>query len=348
MRKLSMSVMLLCVGGVHAMKSPKDSTLSRNDVLLHEAAQKGEIPLLKLLLERRARVDTVMQEKTPLEVALEAQRFGVARLLVASGAPVKVQDIFGNTPLHTVVKNMVKDAKAYDHTICTNVRAGSYMEVINLLLYYGAQCGNQNLQGNTVFHEVCAGSPIAIRHIHCGLLHAIFSAQSPLNDYIVEGEVEVAEFQPDIQEVIAIVKQILALPNGEGKTIKDLAGDYAHDEPCSCFDIVARDYQGDDNTFLRAIRTGDVGLIQLFLERKILDHMPYAAGKPIPLHVALEAGRFMIVGMLLEAGAQVNTRNAQGDTSLHALVKKMIVEHDQEVAEGHGSVKKSLAKYSVK
>ena len=115
---------------------------------------------------------------------------------------------------------------------------------------------------------------------------------------------------------------------------------------CRCFDVLPGQYHGDDATFIRAVRTGDVGLVKLFLERKVLEHITYANNVGIPLHAALDAERFIIAGMLLEAKAGcVNAHDSQDDTPLHKLVRNMVCEFDHQVYFGRGSVEDTIAKY---
>ena len=81
--------LLMSVCGLSAMKLPQEPATTRNVIALLRAVKDGELPLVKVLVEREVNVNAAVQIMTPLEVALAEKQFGVARILSEGGCSGK-------------------------------------------------------------------------------------------------------------------------------------------------------------------------------------------------------------------------------------------------------------------
>ena len=72
--------------------------------MLHYAANKGYLEIVKLLLEKGADINVQDNDgRTPLHEAMSYQAFGVARFLLENGANVNLKNKDGDTPIISVV-----------------------------------------------------------------------------------------------------------------------------------------------------------------------------------------------------------------------------------------------------
>ncbi|TLD78734.1 ankyrin repeat domain-containing protein [Helicobacter typhlonius] len=110
----------------------------RGSTPLYDAARKGNMEILYLLIERGADVNAICHGETPLLKVVALNNYKFAKALIAKGAEVNVADEhLGNTPLHYAV--MKKNT-----------------EMIRLLLSNGADMYAQNHRGDTPARYILA------------------------------------------------------------------------------------------------------------------------------------------------------------------------------------------------
>lgn len=110
----------------------------RGSTPLYDAARKGNMEILYLLIERGADVNAISHGETPLLKVVAMNNLKFAKALISKGAKVRVADEhLGNTPLHYAV--MKKNS-----------------EMISLLLSNGADMYAQNHKGDTPARYILA------------------------------------------------------------------------------------------------------------------------------------------------------------------------------------------------
>jgi len=131
---------------------------------LHEAASRGHVKVVKLLLERGA--DPNIQNKdgdTPLHLAASNGHFDVVELLLEHDADRNIQNKDGNTPLHKaayvgrvdVVKLLLEHGAdpnikdKYGDTLLHWAAYNGRVDVVKLLLEHGADPTVKNKYGKT-------------------------------------------------------------------------------------------------------------------------------------------------------------------------------------------------------
>lgn len=121
----------------------------RGSTPLYDAARKGNMEILYLLIERGADVNAISHGETPLLKVVAMNNLKFAKALIAKGAKVNIADEhLGNTPLHYAV--MKKNP-----------------EMIKLLLSSGADMYAENNKGDTPARYILASrslEPVSIQN----------------------------------------------------------------------------------------------------------------------------------------------------------------------------------------
>jgi len=147
------------------------------DTLLHKAVEQGEEKVVVFLLSKGAQVDIKNNvENTPLYVAYEKGNKALIKLLVDKGADVNIKDkFFGNTLLHEFCKGARSDAKemitfllAKGADINSTNKTGdtplciaydcSKKEILVLLIEKGADLNKKDKWGNALLHKLVESS----------------------------------------------------------------------------------------------------------------------------------------------------------------------------------------------
>jgi len=122
------------------------------NTLLHLAAQMGDEPRVREILESGTQVDVSSSEgQTPLMLAAFQGHPKVVQLLLAHGASVGASDKLGLTPLHWAATAMpmtieVDGAEGYR---LANRDRQDWIQVVEMLLANGADTSAQALKGQT-------------------------------------------------------------------------------------------------------------------------------------------------------------------------------------------------------
>ena len=283
---------------------------NRRNTPLHVAAIGGHVEVVRSLLELKADVDSLNKEGlTPLQRALKGWGKGyldVVQLLLDYGANVNVydNDRSRNTPLHfaasqghlEMARRLLKlkvDVDSLNDNGLTPLQRASegrregYLDIMRLLLNYGA---NVNVHDN---HR-----------------------NTPLHFAVSEGHLEVARM---LLEHNADVDSL----NRKGLTPLCSALEYRRE---GCLDIVRLllyhganvnlHYNGRNTPLHFATSEGYLEVARMLLEHKADVNALNKKGST-PLHGAFESWRGDIVRLLLIHGADMKVHDRSGNTLLH-------------------------------
>ena len=265
---------------------------------LHIAAERGDQTLAQLLLEKHADVNAVDSiGATPLHRAAANGQFEVAKLLLAHGAQVNAQDRHsaghGWTPLHEALNR--------------NKR-----EIITLLL-------NNKADPNSRFDtEVRGASPNSFGHTplagYTPLLFATYNGDAQLTAQLLNFHAD-----PNLRSDDGTTVMFNALKANSPTRQRILTELLEHGA-----DVNARySSQSRLTTLLRAVEGQDKDSVQVLLAHKADVNAQVENGWS-PLHYAAALasnGHDMteIATLLLDAGADVNLQNNEGQTPLSML-----------------------------
>ena len=112
-------------------------TDATGDSALHIAAVEGNFVIAQLLLRYKADVNQNSDDNTPLTLASTFNNINVARLLIESGADVNIKT--GDDELTALHESTLK----------------GWLEMVELLVDYGADLNSSAADGNTCFHIAC-------------------------------------------------------------------------------------------------------------------------------------------------------------------------------------------------
>ena len=139
------------------------------DTPLHCCSFAGHIEIVKALIEHGADVNAMNRKRnTPLHRAAAAGNVQVAKILIDNGANVNMRGYLGRVPLHDVassgsaelttllMENNADPAARDDYTRITPMHVAAtfgYIDVIKVLLKYGADINIGNRYGDTPLHK---------------------------------------------------------------------------------------------------------------------------------------------------------------------------------------------------
>ena len=264
-----------------------------NKILHNLASSSNEEPngeVLKYLLENGAGIDEINEEgATPLQVAIASiGNFHIAIQLIENGANVNVIDKFGRTALHNVLKRseycgsitliliraLIKkgaDINAKSHTGWTPLHEATYygsrgdLEIFEVLFEYGCDVNAKDNKGFTPLH-------IAAQDNRLKSIHYMYSGSSSEEDT----EILTAAALDGVKVMNYLLEQ---------------GGDINSKTIYGCTPLHWSVYDGH------------IEMTIVLLERKAdVNFQTYDKGYA-PLHLAASKGKFKLVEILMNKGA---------------------------------------------
>ena len=287
-----------------------------NNSPLHIAVQKSDVQAVITLLETQAKIEARNSKgQTPLHGATNHK---IVKDLVAAGADINAFDKNGNTPLHVMImagavpavqlllqaganvtlKNSYKGDTPLHIAVTPIFR---HATIVQLLVKSGAQVNELNNFGETALH---LASKNKIGPIDRNIVKILIDHGADINVLNCAGQKAADQKDDPLHD---------AASNGDTKEIEKILKNK--------HDINACNIYGRTPLFDAVSCCGiESGVIRTFIacgaDVTIAD-----AIQSTPLHEAIIVGNISIVRLLLNAGAQINKQNAQGNTALHLAVQ---------------------------
>ncbi|XP_062618438.1 uncharacterized protein LOC134280023 [Saccostrea cucullata] len=249
-----------------------------NDTPLAAACERGEISIVKVLLEAGADVNPQSMHKTPLTAAAESGHTNVVKELLKAGADVNPQD-------------------KYDIPLTAACRKG-HLCVVKQLLDAAADV-NPESANETPLTEACFGGHINVvkELVNAGADVNVHGLNTPLTEACESGQISLVKYLLEIgADVNGLSNQPLrtACKCGHLDVVKALLAAGA--------DVNLQDHK--DTPLTEACKEGHMSVVKVLLEAGAdvnLKGLFYT-----PLTAACEKGHFSLVKELLQVGADVN------------------------------------------
>ena len=283
---------------------------------IHAAAAKGDVALVRSLLERNPALLEQPDERgrTPLHAAAAAGQKAVVQLLLTKGANVNAKDKENTEPLLYSGGNLPPDRQAEALTAAGELRGAQeravhvwgcetplscaarngHSDVVALLIAKGADVNTKDAWHRTpLYHAAAAGATEVVRLLlskGANVNAKDAMDEMPLHVAAIEGRLDTAR---------------LLLSSG--------ANVNAH---------------GDisDTPLHMAAWAGHTDLARLLLSKGARVNAKTGVAQETPLHYAAATGQTEVARILLSAGGNVNAKSKWGDTPLYVAASEGQVE----------------------
>ncbi|WP_410542503.1 ankyrin repeat domain-containing protein [Wolbachia endosymbiont of Tetranychus urticae] len=316
-------------GNIEMVKHLVDNKVNLNAIddhgntLLHSAAQKNDVEILKVLIKGGADVNIRnIAGDTPLfETCSRHGDITVAKYLINVGADLNLQNTHGHTALHFAAIN-------------------DYSEMIKLLIEEGADVNIPDLGGLTpLSFAMSNGNIISIKYLIDGGADINIAPQN-LTEAIRLGYLEIAKDLIDNSaNDLTKSKVLLAatdnidftrylVERGADVNFKDNIGDTPLHHAVSCSNVETVQYLLEQGAVLNckniagrtplinAVSIGDTDIIKYLIEEGADINIQTRDGYS-PLHKAVINGNLDIIKLLIDKGAKLEIYNNCGHTPLY-------------------------------
>uniref|UniRef100_I3KPG4 Ankyrin 3 n=1 Tax=Oreochromis niloticus TaxID=8128 RepID=I3KPG4_ORENI len=310
---------------------------ARNDITpLHVASKRGNSNMVRLLLERGAKIDARTKDGlTPLHCGARSGHEQVVEMLLNRGAPILSKTKNGLSPLHMATQG--------DHLNCVQLLLHHDVPVDDVTndyltaLHVAAHCGhykvakvivdkkaNPNakaLNGFTPLHIACKKNRLKVMELllkHGASIQAVTeSGLTPIHVAAFMGHENIVHqlinhgASPNTSNVRGETALHMAARAGQSNVVRYLIQNGAR------VDAKAK----DDQTPLHiSSRLGKQDIVQQLLANGACPDATTNSGYT-PLHLAAREGHRDIAAMLLDHGASMGITTKKGFTPLHVAAK---------------------------
>uniref|UniRef100_A0A8C2D4P0 Ankyrin 3 n=1 Tax=Cyprinus carpio TaxID=7962 RepID=A0A8C2D4P0_CYPCA len=311
--------------------------LWQNDITpLHVASKRGNANMVRLLLERGARIDAKTKDGlTPLHCGARSGHEQVLEMLLDRGAPILSKTKNGLSPLHMATQgdhlNCVQlllhhevpvDDVTNDYLTALHVAAhcGHY-KVAKVLVDKKANPNAKALNGFTPLHIACKKNRIKVMELllkHGASIQAVTeSGLTPIHVAAFMGHENIVTqltnhgASPNTMNVRGETALHMAARAGQANVVKFLVANGA--------DVDAK--AKDDQTPLHiSSRLGKPDIVQQLLQHGASPDATTTSGYT-PLHLAARDGHKDVGSILLDNGASLGITTKKGFTPLHVAAK---------------------------
>ncbi|XP_021712114.1 uncharacterized protein LOC5564954 isoform X2 [Aedes aegypti] len=277
----------------------KDSKFIFHGTPLHTAAGKGNIEMVKLLIDHNANIDTKDDEGcTPLHYASRNGNLEMVKLLIDNRANVDTTQNEGWTPLHYASQN-------------------GHIDVVKLLIDNRANVDTTQNEGCTPLHKAAENGHLDVVKLLIDNKANVDTAQSegwtPLHYASRNGNLELVKLLIDNRANVDTAQYEGWTPlhyasrNGQLDVVKLLIDNRANVDTT----------QNEGCTPLHyASQNGNLELVKLLIDNRAnVDTAQYEGWTP--LHYASQNGQLDVVKLLIDNRANVDTTQNEGCTPLH-------------------------------
>ncbi|KAH0539791.1 hypothetical protein KQX54_008056 [Cotesia glomerata] len=316
--------------------------------LFHTIITKGHVKLVSDLLMMGANINSLTFRKinsgfTLLHTACYYQKFEIVELLILHGIELNVKDNKRKMAIFYAVRNLdveiirlllINEAYIKDDPDLLNIAANKqHIEIVSLLLNYGADINGHDELGRTALHSaVINQSPQSIKdtppfNSELSVVSILLKRGADVNTRLQTGETALHMAVQNNNEIT--VKALLEydakvnVSNSKGTTPLHLAAQVKNLTIFNSLlsrntDVRATDVHGVTALHFAA-EAGDVNIIGSLLQNKP-DVNAVDRFNCTPLHYAAKYGPLECVSILLDHNADVNAFDISGSTPLHLAV----------------------------
>ncbi|EMP40428.1 Ankyrin-3 [Chelonia mydas] len=309
----------------------------QNDITpLHVASKRGNANMVKLLLDRGAKIDAKTRDGlTPLHCGARSGHEQVVKMLLDRGAPILSKTKNGLSPLHMATQgdhlNCVQlliqhsvpvDDVTNDYLTALHVAAHcGHFKVAKVLLDEKANPNAKALNGFTPLHIACKKNRIKVMELllkHGASIQAVTeSGLTPIHVAAFMGHVNIVSqlmhhgASPNTTNVRGETALHMAARAGQAEVVRYLVQNGAQVEAKA----------KDDQTPLHiAARLGKADIVQQLLQQGASPNAATTSGYT-PLHLAAREGHEDVASVLLDHGASLSIITKKGFTPLHVAAK---------------------------
>lgn len=263
--------------------------MSGDDQPVHEVASSGDVFKLKALLDRDPALVGAKGwfDRTPLHAAAGAGSLACTRLLVERGADVNARDsLHSETPLFGAVGLLQYKSDRDESLACAR-----------LLLEHGADPNvrDTHRRETPVFHADALGAVLLLKSFGADL--GVVSSED--------------QYAFEFHASCVCDPELLAFWLGRAVDVNHVPG-FGYPVLIGVLTQLGRDRRGE----------AEVGQVRALLEYGADPEVAETLHGNTALHIAAENGRADLALILLDGGADPNSRNHYGATPLHAAAEK--------------------------
>ncbi|XP_067618406.1 uncharacterized protein [Eurosta solidaginis] len=300
---------------------------------LHAAVAGDHKDVVNLLIKNKAKVNAEgIAGGTPLHVAVEAGHKEIVEILVANGANVNVKSN-NLTPLFAAIKCNHKEIieVLIANGASVNVEGGQplflavlagYRDIVEILLRNKANVNTKGPENTTLLH-------LAAKRGHKEIVNDLITKGANVDAMSINGATPLylaaQEGHGEIAETLIANRANVNIVNVEGAPLHIAAG-RGHDNVVEVLlsngaKINVKDNKSRTSLEL-AVSHGHLHVVKMLLQYKKVDMNGKYNNDWTILHIASQESNLEMVKFLVDAGSNINAKNASGSKPIHIAARE--------------------------